>query len=184
MKLAIFVCCLLLICASLICVVPAQDGAPEAQPKKQKFSALAFLPTGAGPMMARPGARANVDIYVNRYTSDEEAKAMAALLIERGPEALHKALEDAKSIGKVTLTGRVGFYDLKIIRSHRTAEGRRIYAVGDRPIGFLEAYYSGRSRDYDFGILQIDLKPNKKGRERGRRVNLRGENQSLKRIQY
>jgi len=108
-----------------------------------------------------------VDLYLNSYTSDQEAKAYAALLIEKGPDALHKALEDAKSIGKITLTGRVGFYDLKVIRSHRIQGGRRIYAVGDRPIGFLEAYYSGRSRDYEFGILQLDLKPNSKGREEG-----------------
>ena len=167
MKLTIFVCCLLLLCVSVISVAPAQDATPEPQPKREKFSALAFLPSGAGPMMARPGARATVDLHVNRYTTDQEAKVFAALLVEKGPDALHKALEDAKSIGKITLTGRVGFYDFKIIRSHRTAEGRRIYAVGDRPVGFLEAYYSGRSRDYDFGILQVDLKPNKKGREEG-----------------
>ena len=92
---------------------------------------------------------------------------MAGLLVNSGPEALLKALEKAKSIGKITLTGRVGFYDLKLIRSHRTPEGRRIYAVGDRPIGFLEAYAGNRSMDYPFGILQIDLKPNKKGREEG-----------------
>jgi hypothetical protein len=42
-----------------------------------------------------------------------------------------------------------------------------IYAVGDRPVGFLEAYYSARSRDYEFGILQLNLKKNKKGREEG-----------------
>ena len=39
--------------------------------------------------------------------------------------------------------------------------------MGDRPVGFLEAYYSGRSRDYEFGILQLDLKRNSKGREEG-----------------
>ena len=38
---------------------------------------------------------------------------------------------------------------------------------GDRPVGFLEAYYSGRSRDYEFGILQLDLKSNSKGKEEG-----------------
>src|SRR4030095_6491678 len=164
MKTTIFiVCCLLVICSAGISMSPAQ----EKQPKKEKFGALAFLPSGAGPMMAGAGARANVDIHINSYTTDEEAKVLAALLIEKGPDALHKALEDAKSIGKITLTGRVGFYDLKIIRSHRVEGGRRIYAVGDRPIGFLEAYYAGRSRDYDFGILQVDVKPNSKGREEG-----------------
>ena len=39
--------------------------------------------------------------------------------------------------------------------------------VGDRPIGFLEAYAGQRSLDYPFGILQLELKKNSKGREEG-----------------
>ena len=109
------------------------------QEQKEKFGALAYLPHGAGPMMAGAGARANVDLYIKSYTSDAEAKALAGVLLEGGSDALLKALEKADSIGKITLTGRVGFYDLKLIRSHRTESGRRIYAVGDRPVGFLEA---------------------------------------------
>jgi len=146
---------------------PAQEKQEKPKPKSEKFGALAYMPHGAGPAMVGAGARVNVDLYVKSYTSDEEAKVMAAALVEGGPEALLKKLEDAKSIGKITLTGRVGFYDLKLIRSHQTPEGRRIYAVGDRPVGFLEAYVNNRSRDYPFGILQLDLKKNSKGREEG-----------------
>ena len=145
---------------------PAQEQKTE-KPKPEKFGALAYMPHGAGPAMVGAGARVNVDLYVKSYTSDEEAKVMAAALLEGGADALLKKLEDAKSIGKITMTGRVGFYDLKLIRSHKTEQGRRIYAIGDRPVGFLEAYANNRSRDYPFGILQIDLKKNSKGREEG-----------------
>jgi len=92
---------------------------------------------------------------------------MAAALVEGGPDALLKQLEKAKTIGKIRLTGRAGFYDFKLIRSHQTEGGRRIYAVGDRPVGFLEVYSGSRSQDYPFGILQLDLKKNSKGREEG-----------------
>jgi hypothetical protein len=139
----------------------------EPKPKKEKFGALAYLPAGAGPAMVGAGARANVDLYVNSYTTDAEAKSMATLLVEAGPDALLKALEKTKSKGKITLSGRVGFYDLKLIRSHKTPTGRRIYAVGDRPVGFLEVYAGNRSLDYPFGILQLDLKTNEKGKEEG-----------------
>ena len=163
----LIVCCVLASCALVITsVAPAQEQ-EKAKPKKETFGALAYLPSGAGPAMVGAGARANVDIRISSYTSDEEAKAMAGLLVQSGPDALLKALEKAKSKGKITLTGRVGFYDLKLIRSHRTAEGRRIYAVGDRPVGFLEVYASNRSLDYPFGILQIDLKTDEKGKEKG-----------------
>jgi hypothetical protein len=157
-------CCVLVTFALGLPTTPAQE---QSKPKKEKFGALAYLPSGAGPAMVGAGARANVDLYVNSYTPDAEAQTMAKALVEGGPDALLKLLEKADSRGKITLTGRVGFYDLKLIRSHRTENGRRIYAVGDRPIGFLELYAGNRSLDYPFGILQIDLKRNEKGKEEG-----------------
>ena len=163
MRATIFItCCILASCA--LGVSTAQE---QPKPKREAFGALAYLPSGAGPAMVGAGARVNVDLRVNSYTSDEEAKTMAGLLVQAGPDALLKALEKAKSKGKITLTGRVGFYDLKLIRAHRTPTGRRIYAVGDRPVGFLEVYAGNRSMDYPFGILQLDLKTNEKGKEEG-----------------
>ena len=166
MRAAVFVICCVIAAGALgiSTTVPAQE---QPKPKKEKFGALAYMPSGAGPAMVGAGARANIDLYVNSYTSDEEAKSMAGILLEAGPDALLKVLEKTKSKGKITLVGRTSFYDLKLIRSHRTETGRRIYAVGDRPIGFLEVYASNRSMDYPFGILQLDLKTNEKGKEEG-----------------
>ena len=165
MKARLFIAACFLAVLALTVSMPAP--AQEEKPKSEKFGALAYMPHGAGPAMVGAGARVNVDLYVRSYTSDEEAKILAQALREGGSEALLKKLEDAKSIGKITLTGRTGFYDLKLIRSHRTENGRRIYAIGDRPVGFLEAYVNNRSRDYPFGILQLDLKRNSKGKEEG-----------------
>jgi hypothetical protein len=165
MKARFFITFCALAIVALVLSIPAP--AQEQKPKSEKFGALAFMPHGAGPAMVGSGARVNVDLYVRSYTSDEEARSLAGALLEGGSDALLKKLEKAKSIGKITITGRVGFYDLKLIRSHQTQEGRRIYAVGDRPVGFLEAYVNNRSRDYPFGILQLELKRNEKGREEG-----------------
>lgn len=169
MKARFFIVFYLLAVIALVLLkpAPAQEQPKTEKPKSEKFGALAYMPHGAGPAMVGAGARVNVDLYVKSYTSDEDAKALAATLMEGGADALLKKLEDAKSIGKITMTGRVGFYDLKLIRSHRTEQGRRIYAIGDRPVGFLEAYANNRSRDYPFGILQLDLKRNSKGKEEG-----------------
>ena len=150
----------------------AQDKKPEEQkqeqkPKKEKFSALAYMPHGAGPAMVGAGARVNVDLYIDSYTTDAEAKTMAGALLEGGANDLLKALEKADERGRARLVGRAGFYDFKLIRSHQVEGGRRIYAVGDRPIGFLEMYAGSRSQDYPFGIMQLDLKKNSKGREEG-----------------
>jgi hypothetical protein len=164
-RLLIVSCLLVVVALCLSLGATAQEQEPK--PKSEKFGALAYMPHGAGMAMVGAGARVNVDLYVRSYTSDADAKSLAGALLEGGPESLLKALEKRKSIGKITLTGRTGFYDLKLIRSHKTPEGRRIYAVGDRPIGFLEVYVGNRSEDYPFGILQLDLKKNSKGREEG-----------------
>jgi len=161
----LIICCVIAGSAlAMSTAAPAQEGSKH---KREKFGALAHLPSGAGRRMVGAGATGNVDLYVNSYTSDEEAKSLAALLVQAGPDALLKALENIKSKGKITLTGHVGFYDLKLIRSHQTPNGRRIYAVGDRPIRFLEAYAGSPSRDYPFGILQLELETKENGKEEG-----------------
>ena len=146
---------------------PANVPSAGAMSNGDNFSAMAYLPTGAGPAMRRAGATASLTISLERYTTDEEAKQYAATLLEKGPDELLKALAHAPAIGKVTMQRRLGFFDLKLVRSHATNEGRRIVGVCDRPIGFLEAYFSGRSLDNKFGIVIMDLKTNNKGKEDG-----------------
>ena len=143
------------------------DAKSIGETKGETFSAMAYLPTGAGRRMIGAGSTANLTIYVERYSTDDEAKQYAGTLLENGPDELLKALQHAPSIGKVTMQRRTGFFDLKFIRSRSTETGRRIVGVCDRPVGFLEAYFSGRSMDNKFGIVIIDLKTNKKGKEEG-----------------
>jgi len=155
-------------CLVFVLAIPERlTNAAATNKDGEQFSALAYLPSGAGMRGVGAGATANVNIYINSYTPDAEAKVFAATLLEKGPDDLLKKLEDAKTIGKVSLSGRVGFFDLKLIRSRPMQDGRRIVGVCDRPIGFLEAYVSGRSVDNKFGILILDLKTNDKGKEEG-----------------
>lgn len=156
---------LVVACLGVLSIPPI---AATQEEKKEHFSALVFLPTGMGRRMIFPGGRANVDIYVDKYSSDEETKALGEALLSGGDEALRKQLEKMHTIGRVALVGRVGQFDLKLIRSHPLPNGgRRIIGVSDRPIQFLEAYVSGPSKDYDIGIIEIELKPDKKGKDEG-----------------
>ena len=129
-------------------------------PKPERFSAVASLPR------ART-VTAWVDVRVSRYSSNSRTQQMANVLVEGGQDELVKTLEKAKTIGHVSLSSRVGAFDLKLIRTRKTPTGRQIIGVSDRPIGFLEAYAGTRSSDYQVGILVIDLKRNKKGKEVG-----------------
>jgi hypothetical protein len=168
MKARLFIasCLLMLVGLGISTSSTAQDKKPE-KPKSEKLFALAYMPHGAGPAMVASGLKVNVDIWLNSYTSDAEAKSLAVTLLEGGSQGLLKALQTADTIGKIRLSGRAGFYDFKLIRSHQVEGGRRVFAVGDRPVGFLEMYAGNRSLDYPFGILQLDLKKNSKGKEEG-----------------
>ena len=108
-----------------------------------------------------------VDVRVKSYTDNATTQHLAGALLEGGQEALTKALEKMDEIGGIRLTGHVGFYDFKLIRSRNTPTGRRIVAVCDRPLQFGELYGSTRSSDYTLGLLVLDLKKNEKGKEVG-----------------
>lgn len=140
------------VCVALLMLPIA--GAAAARSSGETFTALAYLPTG--------GATATVDIHIDGYSSDQDVLKLHGILMDGGPNALLKALEKMKPLGKISRTGTVGFYDLKMIRSIQTPTGRHIIAVTDRPIGFLEAYFHPRSIDYRFGVLELDLKSGEK----------------------
>ena len=146
---------LVIFCATIN--VLAQD---EAERKTEHFGASAYS-------MDRGARMVNVDIRVKAYTDNEKTQQFASALVEGGQEALTKALEKSDDIGSIQMTGRVGFYDFKLIRSRRTPTGRRIVAVCDRPLQFGELYGGTRSSDYTIGIMILDLKKDKKGREVG-----------------
>ena len=146
---------LVIFCATIN--VLAQD---EAERKTEHFGASAYS-------MNRGARMVSVDIRVKAYTDNEKTQQFASALVEGGQEALTKALEKSDDIGSIQMTGRVGFYDFKLIRSRRTPTGRRIVAVCDRPLQFGEIYGGTRSSDYTIGIMILDLNKDKKGREVG-----------------
>src|SRR5687767_3576493 len=83
---------------------------PRSRSKPEHFRAVASYPRAAT-------RTAWADVRITRYSSDATTKRLAALLVEGGQDALVKALEELEPIGKAQLTGRVGFFDLKLIRS-------------------------------------------------------------------
>ena len=146
---------LVMLCAAN--VVLAQD---EKKQESEHFAASAYS-------MNRGARMVNVDIRVKEYTDNERTQQFATALVEGGQKALTKALEKADDIGSIQLTGHVGFYDFKLIRSRPTATGRRIVAVCDRPLQFGELYGGTRSTDYTIGIMILDLTKDSKGKEKG-----------------
>ena len=151
---AIVTLILIVLCTTINVLAQETEGKPE------HFGASAYS-------MNRGATMLSVDIRVKAYTDNEKTQQFAIALVEGGQQALTKALEKSENIGSIQLTGRVGFYDFKLIRSRRTPTGRRIVAVCDRPLQFGELYAGTRSTDYTIGIMILDLNKDKKGREVG-----------------
>lgn len=103
-------------------------------------------------------------LHVDDYTTDEEAQALAKVLLEQGPEAVIKALRKIEK-GYIKIGTRLG-YGLGLIRTLDTGNGRIVRAVTDRPIQMFELMRNTRSSDHEFGLLEIELDASGSGKGR------------------
>jgi hypothetical protein len=118
----------------------------------QNYAATAFGQSGA-----LSGKSFGVTIYVTAWTSDQDVHNFAAVLKSGGPDGLVSALEKSQDVGRLSPTGFVGSA-FRIARLRPVAGGgSKIIMVTDRPIAFGEAYNSTRSRDYQFGIVVLNI---------------------------
>jgi hypothetical protein len=134
-------------------------GQSEDKKKSEQFSATAFGQSG---MFS--GKSVPLNIYINEYSSDQEVEELATTLKTKGPDALLRAVQKMKEKGRVASTGRVGWAG-PVVRQHPTETGRRIVMFSDRPISFYEARAAPRSKNYEFGMLVLDV--NDKGEGEG-----------------
>ena len=120
----------------------------------------------AASAMVRAGGRSTmmtVTIHIDGFSPDAEVLGLAETLRDQGSEALLKAMGKLKAKGRLAPTGHIGT-DIRVIRSRPTEKGgRRVILVTDRPITFAELRQGSRSRDYEFGIIQLDLDEHGKG---------------------
>jgi hypothetical protein len=142
----------------LAVLIPVAVAAEEGKSKRESYAGVIV---GTGGRIG--GQTLNLDIHIDKYTSDQEVQEYLVLLKESGQDELRKTLEKV-SVGRIAPVGRTGT-DLSIARVHQTEEGKVIRLVTPRPVSFFEAYRSGRSMDYPFTIMEIRL--NKEGKGEG-----------------
>lgn len=103
------------------------------------------------------GQTATVDITINRWSADVERERLITVLLEKGPEQLLSALQDKRSVGRISTPGSIG-YDLRYARESAFGDGgAKIVALTDRPIGGWEAINRPRVYDYPFTLIQIQI---------------------------
>ncbi len=110
------------------------------------------------------GARSiQFSFRVNRYASDDEIDKLAELVKEKGPDALHRALEKLDA-GRIYAVGTVG-NQIAVARKRKIGSDTAITIITARNMPFIELYRGGRTTDYPFGYMQVRL--NDKGQGTG-----------------
>jgi hypothetical protein len=108
----------------------------------------------------------SVKVTIYEFSADEDRAILVAAFKEGKQQGLVNALTKMKAIGRIAITGTLG-YDLSFIRLIPTPTGRKIRFITNRQIRFGEAYANTRSRDYDLTGGEIDINDSDKDKSSG-----------------
>jgi hypothetical protein len=112
------------------------------------------------------GRAGNIDITVNRWSTDKQRDALMAVAMQKGPEKLLDALQDMPAVGHFGAPGNLS-WDIHFARKMPLPDGgERVVLITDRRIGFWEAANQPRSIDYPFTF--IDIRLNRDGEGEGK----------------
>jgi hypothetical protein len=125
-------------CLLLLCAIGLVAAAP-----KEHYLATVLLPDTIRSATSGPTAQLEIGIE----------------------ESLLDKFEKMKRSGWVALPSRTGV-DVKVIREKKTANGREITLLSDRPISFWEATNSPVSESYRYGLMKFTV--NDKGQGSGK----------------
>ena len=146
--------------------------APGTAPVQAQQEALEIDAFAINMSNIATGANARVDIKINTWSTAAEREQLITTMLEKGSDALLKALQKAPVKGRFRIpTARppdphhlsLGL-DIRYAWQVPLPEGgKRIVLAMDRYIGFAEARNQPRSIDYPFTLLQIHIDKDGKG---------------------
>lgn len=96
-----------------------------------------------------------VNVIVYRYAEPAEAEDLGVILRKEGSRGLLNVLAKYE-MGRIT-TSRGSGLALRMVYQVATPNGRRIFAITDRPMSFVEFWTSARSRDFEFAYVELNL---------------------------
>ena len=149
---------LLVSCSLALALVTAAPAAAQAD----RFTATAANMSNVGPS----GVVGQLDIIIERYSTEGERNRFLAALTERGPDGLLEAFQKAPGIGRLAAPGSIG-YEIRFAHQFKGEDGgRRIVIATDRLMSFLEARNRPRTVDYPFTVVQLHMDGEGKGEGR------------------
>jgi hypothetical protein len=129
----------------------------------QKAETIEAIAMGTGTQM---GKQFNLRLIIKDYSTKEERQVLAEAFQKGQNQGLSNALRKMRAVGRVSLTGTVG-YDVSYIRLIPTPTGRKIRFVTNRPITFGELYTDSVSQAYNLSGGEFDLNDKDKKKSTG-----------------
>ena len=112
------------------------------------------------------GQIVNVKVTIYEYSSEEDRQILIDAFKKGQNQGLVNALTKMKSVGRIAITGTVG-YDLSYIRLVPTPTGRKIRFVTNRQLRFGEAYYNTQTTAYNLTAGEIEINDSDKDKSAG-----------------
>jgi hypothetical protein len=112
------------------------------------------------------GKNVGIQVRINQFSTDQDREVLVNAFKTGQNKGLVDALEKMKPLGRIAITGTVG-YDLSYIRAVPTSTGRKIRFVTNRPIRFGEAYNNGPSTAYNLTAGEIEINDADKNKNSG-----------------
>jgi hypothetical protein len=112
------------------------------------------------------GKNVGVKVIINRFSTQEDRQVLVDAFKKGQSQGLVKALQNMKPVGRIAVTGTLG-YDLSYIALIPSPTGRKIRFATNRPIRFAEAYNNGPSTAYDLTAGEFDLNDSDKNKSGG-----------------
>jgi hypothetical protein len=112
------------------------------------------------------GKNIGITIIIYQYSTPADEDILVDAFQKGQNQGLVNALEKMKAVGRISITGTLG-YDLSFIKLIDTPTGRTIRFATNRPIHFGEAYYDTQSQYYNLTAGEINLNDQDKSKSNG-----------------
>jgi hypothetical protein len=112
------------------------------------------------------GKTVSIKVTINQYSTEADRQVLVAAFKKGQHQGLVDALTKMKPVGRIAITGTLG-YDLNYIALIPSPTGRRIRFAADRWIRFGEAYHNTQSKSFDLTAGEFDLNDSDKNKSSG-----------------
>lgn len=144
--------------ALAILALPQTSSARSKSPQNNKEYITGEIVGIGGAFAGRPRS---FSLYIQGYTSKEEAQQMTAALQSGGQDALLSVFGKMDK-GTLAVGPNVGI-PVSAVFVQPTETGKKLTIIYERTMRFFELRYGTRSQDYRFGYIEIYLDRNGKG---------------------